>query len=453
MIQSLRARLFIGLTSIVILTGAIGATLAYQWAYDEAIEIQDSVLIQVGAFALGAPFKETSTVKGVDADSEVAVVELGNAPRGPADMRRLWGLQDGLHNDSYQGQAVRVLLRTRPDGSRLAVTQSDEIRAELAGNMAIRTLLPIAALVPCLMLVIAIVIARSLEPMVRLADELDTQQAGDIRPLAVRGAPSELQPFLASINGLLTRVHVMVDQQRRFIADAAHELRTPITALSLQAENLDSVEAPPATRQRVNALKHGMRRTRQLLEQLLVLARQESGPPDEPERVFIDRVAKGVVADLLADAGAKNIDLGFTVAEEVAVNGNSFALTSAIRNVVENAIKFSPDGGAVDLGVIREGAMAVVQIEDTGPGIPQTDITRVFEPFFRGSQPSGEGSGLGLSIARRAIDQAGGVIEIENIIGRGRPGLRVTIRLQAADSKPLNKEQPAVKACRDDLAV
>jgi two-component system OmpR family sensor kinase len=435
MIQSLRARLFIGLTAIVILTGAIGATLAYQWAYDEAIEIQDSVLIQVGAFALGAPLKETSVVKGVDADSEVAVVELGNAPRGPADMRRLWGLQDGLHNDSYQGQAVRVLLRTRPDGSRLAVTQSNEIRTELAGNMAIRTLLPIAALVPCLMLVIAIVIARSLGPMVRLADELDTRQADDMRPLAVKGAPSELQPFLASINGLLARVHAMVDQQRRFIADAAHELRTPITALSLQAANLDSVEMAPAARERVDALKHGMRRTRQLLEQLLALARQESGPPDRPERVFLDRMAKGVVADLLADAAARNIDVGFTVAEEVAVNGNSFALTAAIRNVVENAIKFSGDGGTVDLGVSREGAMAVVQIEDSGPGIPPSDIDRIFEPFFRGNQPTGEGSGLGLSIAKRAIDQAGGVIEIENIIGRGRPGLRVTIKLQAAQAE------------------
>jgi two-component system OmpR family sensor kinase len=183
MIQSLRARLFIGLTSIVILTGAIGATIAYLWAYDEAIEIQDSVLIEVGAFALGAPPQESSVVKGVDADSDVVVVELGSAPRGPAYMRRLWGLQDGLHDDSYQGQAVRVLLRTRPDGSRLAVTQNNEIRSELAGNMAIRTLLPIAALVPCLMLVIAILIARSLGPMVRLADELDTRQADDMRPL------------------------------------------------------------------------------------------------------------------------------------------------------------------------------------------------------------------------------------------------------------------------------
>jgi two-component system OmpR family sensor kinase len=432
MMKSLRGRLFMGLTSIVILTGAIGATLAYLWAYDEAIEIQDSVLMEVGAFALGAPPRESSIVKGVDADSEVVVVELGPASRHSVDLSQLLELQDGLHNNSYQSRAVRVLLRTRPDGSRLAVMQSDEIRRELAGDMAIRTLLPIAALVPCLMLAIAILIARSLGPMVRLAYELDTRQADDMKPLPLKGAPSELQPFLASINGLLARVRAMVDQQRHFIADAAHELRTPITALSLQAENLDSVELAPAARERVEALQHGMRRTRHLLEQLLVLARQESGSPDKPDRVFLDRMAKAVVADLLAEASAKNIDLGFTVVEEVEVHGDGFALTSAVRNIVENAIKFSCDGGKIDLGVTREGTMAIVQIEDSGPGIPPGDIDRIFEPFFRGSQPTTEGSGLGLSIAKRAIDQAGGVIEIENIVGRGQPGLRVTIKLRAA---------------------
>jgi two-component system OmpR family sensor kinase len=227
----------------------------------------------------------------------------------------------------------------------------------------------------------------------------------------------------------------MVKQQRRFIADAAHELRTPITALSLQAENLGSLEMPPAARERVNALKDGMRRTRQLLEQLLVLARQEAGPSEKPERLFLDGVAKGVVADLLAEAAARNVDLGFTRADEVEVDGNGFALTSAIRNVVENAIKFSPDGGKVDLAVTREGAMAVIRIEDGGPGIPPADIDRIFEPFFRGSRPSGEGSGLGLSIVKRVIDQAGGAIEIENIAGPDRTGLRVTVRLQAAPAE------------------
>lgn len=278
MMGSLRGRLFVGLTAIILLTGAVGGILAYRWAYSEAIEMQDSVLIQIGSFALSAPLRQSRPVTGVDAEAEVAVVELGEAPRGATDDRRLWGLTDGLHNDVYHGQPVRALLRTRSDGSRFAVTQQTEIRTEIAGDMAVRTLLPIAALVPCLLLMTALVIARSFRPMLRLAGDLDAGRVDDIGALPATGTPSELRPFLGSINGLLGRTRVMMDQQRRFIADAAHELRTPVTALSLQAENLASLDMPAETRERLDALKSGMRRTRHLLEQLLALARQDAAP-------------------------------------------------------------------------------------------------------------------------------------------------------------------------------
>jgi two-component system, OmpR family, sensor kinase len=202
--------------------------------------MQDSVLIQLGTFALKTFVRESQPVNGVDAESEVAIAEVGTTPRGSRDDRRLWSLSDGLHNEIRPGQPIRAVLHTRPGGSRFAVTQRTEIRDEIAGDMALRTLLPIAALVPCLMLVTAFVITRSLRPMVRLAEDLDAREADDIRELSAEGAPSELHPFLDSINGLLRRIRIMMDQQKRFIADAAHELRTPITALGLQAENCPS---------------------------------------------------------------------------------------------------------------------------------------------------------------------------------------------------------------------
>ena len=431
MIKSLRARLFIGLTMVILITGALGGTFAYRWAYSEAIEMQDSILLQIGAFATSAMVRQSQPVPGVDTESEVAVVELGDKPGGKADDRRFWSLRDGLHNDVYQGHPVRLLIRTRPDGTRFAATQRTEIRTELARDTALRTLLPIAALVPCLMMVVAFVIGRSLRPMVRLADELDARKADEMHQLSTANTPSELQPFLASINGLLGRVRDLMDQQTRFIADAAHELRTPITALSLQAENLDPLDMPPNARDRLDALTSGMRRTKRLLEQLLELARRDSEVPPSDETVFLDAIAKGVVADLLPSAAARNIDLGFAMAETVAVNGDSFALASAIRNLVENAVKFTPDGGRVDIGVYREDGMAVIQIEDTGPGIPRPDMDRIFEPFFRGRQASGEGAGLGLSIVRRIVDRAHGTIAFENVAGMEASGLRVTIRLTA----------------------
>ncbi|MHC2722295.1 sensor histidine kinase [Bradyrhizobium diazoefficiens] len=433
MIRSLQGRLFVGLTVVIVLSGAIGCTFAYMWAYNEAIEMQDSVLTQIGTFATNSPVRESKPVNGVDAESEVIVLELGNVPRGPSDERRLWSMQDGLHNGTLKGRAIRVLIRTRPDGSKFAVAQGDEIRSEIAGDTALRTLLPIGALVPCLLLVTALVIGRSFRPMLRLARELDARQADDVRPLAPGGAPSEMQPFLTSINGLLHRMRLMMDQQRRFVADAAHELRTPLTALSLQTENLDLLDVTPEARERLDALKSGMRRTRHLLDQLLALARQDLASSEESMRVELDRTAKGVVADLLPEATAREVDLGFTRSETAVVQADPVAMASVIQNLVENAVKYTPDGGRIDLEVFREEAMAVFRVEDTGPGIPPLDMERIFEPFYRGRKPSGEGSGLGLSIVKSIVDRYRGSIELENITAVGRSGLRATVRLPVVD--------------------
>src|ERR1700737_3972440 len=311
MTRSLRARLFVGLTAIIVLAGCIGGVFSYFWAFDEAIEMQDSTLIQIGSLLQNGGVKSDQSLRGVDADTQVDVVELGMTPRGSAEERQLWSLQDGLHVAPRRGGSMRVLVRTRPDGSRFAVLQPTDVRDDIAGNMALRTLLPFAALIPCLLLVTALVIAGSLRPMVRLADDLDVRAADDMTPLPLAGTPSELHPFIASINGLLERMKSMMDSQRRFVADAAHELRTPITALGLQAENLDPVDLPEAARERLAALKEGMARTKHLLEQLLALGRPEAGPPGEPAMVELDRVAKDSVADVLSDAARKEIDVGF----------------------------------------------------------------------------------------------------------------------------------------------
>jgi len=433
MTRSLRARLFVGLTAIILLAGSLGGVFSYFWAFDEAIEMQDSILIQIGSLLQNGSVKSDQSLHGVDADAEVDVVELGAAPRGSTEDRRedrrLSSFPDGLHVAARNGRSMRVLVRTRPDGSRFAVLQPTDVRDDIAGNMALRTLLPIAALIPCLLLVTALVIARSLRPMVRLAEGLDARRADDVTPLPLAGTPSELHPFIASINGLLERIKLLMDQQRRFIADAAHELRTPITALSLQAENLDPVDLPEGARERVAALKEGMYRTKRLLEQLLALARHEAGPPSEASVVPLDRVAKDIVADLLPDAARKGIDLGFELVEPIATRGEPVMIATMIRNLIDNAVRFTPRGGRVDIGVYREGSEAVLQIEDTGPGIAPGDIDRIFEPFFRGSRPTEDGTGLGLSIVKRMIDRLDGSVVLENISGAGHTGLRATVRL------------------------
>ncbi len=428
MIRSLRARLFVGMTAVIVLAGCAGGTFAYFWAFDETIEMQDSILIQIASVIRGGGLDNGQLLRGVDEDAEVVIIELGTAPRGSPEDRQLFSLQDGLRVASRNGHPIRVLLRTRPDGSRFAVAQRTAIRDEIAQELALRTLVPIAALVPCLMLITALVIAGSLRPVVQLARDLDTRPADDMRELPVKGTPSELHPFIASINGLLERIRLLLDQQRRFIADAAHELRTPITALSLQAENLEPVPLSAEGRDRLASLREGMRRTKHLLDQLLALARQETTLAETAEPIALDQLAKEVVADLLPEAARGSVDLGFALVEPIVAWGQPVMIRTVMRNLIDNAVRFTPSGGHVDIGIYREGGAAVLQVEDTGPGIPAGDLDRIFEPFFRGSRPAEDGTGLGLSIVKRIVERLHGSVLLENRSDAGETGLRATVR-------------------------
>ncbi len=430
MISSLRGRLFIGLTATIVLTGAIGAIFTYAWAFDEAIEIQDSALIQIASLAQSGSVSVNPPVREIEENAQVQLIELGKTAGVAPDQHQLFELKDGLHVASLGGHEVRVLVGTRSDGSRYAAAQPASVRDDTAEDMAARALLPIIALIPCLLIVTGLVMTRSLRPLTQMAGNLDARRADDLHPLPAIDAPTELYSFIASINGLLTRIRLLLDQQRRFIADAAHELRTPITALSLQAENLDAVELPEGARGRVAALRQGMQRTRHLLDQLMALARYEAKPiASEMPQVSLDQTAKEIAADLLPLAAGRGIDLGFEVVEPVVVRCEPAILAILIRNLLDNALRHTPRGGRIDIGVYREDDWAVLQIEDSGPGIPAADLGRIFEPFYRGSRPQGEGAGLGLSIVRRIADSLDGEVGLENMTGHDRSGVRAIIRL------------------------
>jgi two-component system OmpR family sensor kinase len=429
MTHSLRRRLFIGLTLMMLATGLGAGILGFQWAFDEAIEAQDSILAQVGIFARGTRIRSDMPIDaGVDAQTRVVVQELGEAPTGRPDARALWVLRDGLHVVSRDGKPWRFLLQTRPDGSRVAIGQATAIRDEIARDSAFHTILPFAALAPCLLLVIAIVVWQSLRPMVQLAGQLDTRRPDDLSPISLEGTPRELHPFIGSINRLLGRIHTMMEQQRRFVADAAHELRTPITAISLQAENLSQVQLPPDSGERLTALKNGARRTTHLLDQLLALARYEMDRPVEIPVTSLDGCAKEVVSDLMPAAADRGIDLGFERIEPSPVRGEPAMLISVIHNLLENALRHTPQGGRVDIGIYHSGECVILRIEDSGPGIPAVDLERIFEPFFRGTRPAGDGTGLGLSIVKRIVDRLSGSVALENV---AKAGLRVSVRLPA----------------------
>jgi two-component system OmpR family sensor kinase len=423
MIRSLQGRLIISLTATIVVTGVIAGMVAFRWAFDEAIELQDSILLQVGNIAGNNRVAEPAPASGIlEPEARVVIEELADAP----DKDALATLPDGLHIVSRAHEAWRLLIRTRADGSRVLIGQPIEIRDTIAGNGALHTVIPLVLLLPCLVLVVMVVVRRTFRPTAQLAARLDARQADDLQTLPMDGTPGELHPFIVSINHLLERVQTLIDQQRRFIADAAHELRTPITAMSLQAENLGQVELPPEGRSRLAALISGARRTAHLLDQLLALARYDIGRAPEAPVTSLDACTMEVVADLLPRATERGIDLGFEIVEPVLVRGDPAMLASVVHNLIDNALRHTPTGGRVDIGVYRDGEHVVLQIEDTGPGISPADHKRVFEPFVRGNQAAEGGTGLGLSIVKRIVERLKGSVVLENL---PTSGLRATVSL------------------------
>ena len=433
---SLRKRLLLGIGALVLATGAAAGGVAFKSSFDEANELQDSELVQIGALAAARGAQPLAAVgKTVDADQQVTIEELGIRGGGSADTTSLASLPlsiaDGLQTITRHGETWRIVVRTRADGSRVVVGQPTDIRDDAAAESAIRTVLPLAALVPCLMLLVAVVVNRTLRPFAHLAERLDGERSVDFEQLPMDNVPSELRPFIASINRLLARLRTMVEQQGRFIADAAHELRTPITALSVQAGNLDRMELPPESRERLLALAGGIRRIAHLLEQLLAMARYDTGLKADLPAANIESVAREVLAELLPLAAARGVDLGSVHLEPALVRAEPTALAVLMRNLVGNAIRHTPTSGRVDIDVRRDGQEIVLRVEDSGPGIDPGDLARVFEPFFRGSQAT-EGAGLGLSIVRRIVDGFGGTIDLHNKPPAEGTGLLVTVSIPQA---------------------
>jgi two-component system, OmpR family, sensor kinase len=434
MISSLRARLFVGLAAFILIAGSVAGLVTFHWAFEEAIELQDALLLQVGALAAAnrSQAADLPPDEGVDVDSRVVIEELrqplgsGSMHDAPLPLRA--DVADGLHTVGADGRQWRVLVRTRADGSRVAVGQLTDYRDEIASGSALRTVLPFAVLIPCLMLVVGVVTGYSFRPVTRLAAKLDARAADHLTELPLDGMPEELRPFIQSINRLLCRIAILLDQQRRFVADAAHELRSPLTALSVQAENLGHPELPPDSQVRLAALQTGIKRTAHLLEQLLALAKYESHGAGA-RRTALDQVARGVIADLMSSAHDRAVDVGFERIESAEVRADSTALAVLIRNLVDNALRYTPDGGRVDIHIYAEGSRAVLRVEDTGPGICEHDLAHIFEPFFRGRRSNGDGTGLGLSIVGRIVKGLDGSITLENIPLPKGPGLRVVVTI------------------------
>jgi len=409
--RSLQRHLSLVLGSAVLLAGLVAAAASFGLAYLEAKEFQDDMLRQIALLTRGQSLVTSTSHQSVsnnegitDPESRITILHL------PSDTVPTWFKHDlppGLHTLNTGAEQVRIFVGSGQ--IRTVVVQPTEARDEIAINSALRTLIPLLLLLPMLVWLIVRIVRSQLAPITSLAKTLDEQSAHHPSQLQSNELPREILPFVYAINRLLERINHLMGQQRRFIADAAHELRSPLTALSIQAQNLMNAESLEAMRERVPPLRDGIERARQLTEQMLSLARTQAGTGSD-STVNVSIMARELIAEYLPLAEARRIDLGLDEIAPLSLRAEPDALRLIFRNALDNALKYTPVGGEVTLRLLPNDKDDVIEVVDNGPGIPFTERERIFDSFYRIPGASGDGSGLGLAIAREAANRLGGTV-------------------------------------------
>ncbi|HEV2112184.1 MAG TPA: ATP-binding protein [Gammaproteobacteria bacterium] len=333
---------------------------------------------------------------------------------------------EGFHSLNIQGHAWRVYTAAAGAWPRVQLLQSGDFRARVVLDSALEAAGPVAFLIPVTVLLLWLAVFLALRPVNRLVQAIAAQDEHHLAELPLQRVPTELRPLIGSMNGLLARLKEAFASQQRFVQDAAHELRTPLTALKLQVENLQQ-KLGAAAGEDIGRLEAGIERMQRLVEQLLRLARQEAAPlQDTAQEVDLGLVLKESLHDLVPLAEARGIDLGLTVAEPAVVCADARDLRSVFDNLLDNALRYTPAGGRVDVSLRQADGALQVEFLDTGPGIPPELLERVFDRFYRVLGSGTQGSGLGLAIANNAAGRGGMHIELFN---RGdRSGLLARVR-------------------------
>ncbi len=431
---SLRRQLFVWLSVAIVLTSAAMAALSFMLAWRDASEVSDAQLRQVSASLATqqtvAPMSHATLEGGEDAEAHYVVRELGSGgvdANPHSDVPLPKSLPIGLQTLESRGVQWRVMVGRNAGGQTFGVAQRLRAREESARDAAMITLVPMLVLVPLLLLIVHRLLRQGFAPLVALTTHVDQVDGSRLAELDATGIPLEAAPLVHAVNRLLARLGSVLALQRRMVADAAHELRTPVAATRIQADNLAHANLPPEAQQRLRSLQRGLDRISELIEQLLKLARVQGATLAASQPIALDMLVRTAIEETLTLAEARGVDLGCLRLDKAEIRADPTHAYALVRNLVDNAVRYSPQGGSVDVSVELHAGFVQLTVEDTGPGIELSYRDRVFEPFFRilGSQQTG--SGLGLAIVRSAAQALGGRVEL-GVRGDGRSGLRVTYR-------------------------
>ena len=440
MARSLRAHLLRMLLPPIAALLAVGAVVAYYPAVEPATEAYDQKLVDIGV-ALGRQIRVTPEEYRFDLPD--AVDRVLRADRVDEIYYRVLspgGLEIAgdpalpiapddvpLYDATYNGQDVRVVSVQTPCGRStctVLVGETTQKRKQLARGLLLSSLFPELLIALATVLIVWFGVKRGLWPLARLSEEIKARSPRDLRPFDPAAAPEETRPLVSALNGLLGEVARAAQNQERFLANAAHQLRTPLAGLRAHAELALEQPVPEACRAHLEQVHQATIRTARLANQLLALARAERGARERaPEKVNLKSVVETEADAWVHQALARDIDLGFEL-HAAPVQGDAFLLREAMANLVHNAIEYSQRGGRVTVRTGRNGSHSFVEVEDDGPGIPPQERERVLERFYRVPGTPGTGSGLGLAIVREIAAGHGGAVSLAN---NGAKGCRVAL--------------------------
>jgi signal transduction histidine kinase len=331
----------------------------------------------------------------------------------------------GWADVAVQGQVWRTFSVATSERV-IQVAQPRQTRRRLAAGAALRSVVPLLALAPVLAVLVWWLAALTLAPLRRVAAEVRARDEQSMQPLPVTGLPDEVAPLVGALNALLLRLGDSLDTQRAFVSEAAHELRSPLTALKLQMRQLDRAPDEAARAEAQAALAGGIDRAARLVEQLLALARNEPGAPaGEVVPLDLTEVMRQAVADVVPQARARDIEFELMAGQPVPLHGEAAGLAMLARNLVDNAVRYAPAGSKVEVQVRSVSGRPELQIDDAGPGIPEAERVRVFDRFYRRATGDEQGTGLGLAIVRSVAVRHQAQVQLsDSPLG----GLRVTVQ-------------------------
>jgi two-component system, OmpR family, sensor histidine kinase TctE len=341
--------------------------------------------------------------------------------------------RDGFisYDTAYKGQKVRAVAVPAKCGDAacsVVVAETTVKRRRMARDILFSSLLPEMLIAIATVLIVWFGVKRGLGPLARLSDEIKARSPGDLRPIAAADTPEETRPLVSALNGLLDEVAQASRNQQRFLANAAHQLRTPLAGLQAHTELALAKPLPPEVRAELEQVHQATIRTARLANQLLALARAEPGARGNAAELNLKALAESEADGWVHQALARDVDLGFEL-DWAPVQGDAFLLREALANLVHNAIEYSPRGARITVRTGRNGTHSFLEVEDDGPGIPLPERERVLERFYRVPGTPGTGSGLGLAIVREIAAGHGATISITDATGGSSAtrGCRVAI--------------------------